>query len=219
MTISCCRILSSRISARRWRNWRRWALGLTRTGSPRIWRSASRMSGRSTLRGMELELRNALEPWHVLGEEQVGRRHRALCRQFGRTGPGAGLRLGGRTLRAGLQRRRGAADPDRPRGRICRRGAVQGVEPAERAASDDRGACAAGVRRVRPLERPQPGRADLPCLASRRPELRDLPVNANEAEARRRSRFFPFGHTPGPMPEPVVQRSREHPRTLDLRRV
>jgi uncharacterized protein (DUF2126 family) len=46
-----------------------------------------------------------------------------------------------------------------------------------------------------------------------------LPVNANEAEARRRSRFFPFGHTPGPMREPKVQRSREHPRTLDLRRI
>jgi uncharacterized protein (DUF2126 family) len=45
------------------------------------------------------------------------------------------------------------------------------------------------------------------------------PVNANEAEARRRARFFPFGHTPGEMPEPVEYRSREHPRTLDLRRV
>ncbi len=44
------------------------------------------------------------------------------------------------------------------------------------------------------------------------------PVNANEAEARRRSRFLPFGHTPGPMAEPVEIRSREHPRTLDLRR-
>ncbi|HEX3989633.1 MAG TPA: transglutaminase family protein, partial [Acetobacteraceae bacterium] len=44
------------------------------------------------------------------------------------------------------------------------------------------------------------------------------PVNANEAEARRRARFFPFGHTPGEMPEPVEHRSREHPRTLDLRR-
>ena len=46
-----------------------------------------------------------------------------------------------------------------------------------------------------------------------------FPVNANEAEARRRSRFFPIGHTAGPMAEPVVGRSREHPRTLDLRRV
>ncbi|MDB5399504.1 MAG: dehydrogenase, partial [Rhodopila sp.] len=46
-----------------------------------------------------------------------------------------------------------------------------------------------------------------------------LPVNANEAEARRRARFFPFGHSPGPMREPMLQRSREHPRTLDLRRV
>jgi len=45
------------------------------------------------------------------------------------------------------------------------------------------------------------------------------PVNANEAEARRRARFFPFGHTPGEMREPTETRSREHPRTLDLRRV
>jgi uncharacterized protein (DUF2126 family) len=46
-----------------------------------------------------------------------------------------------------------------------------------------------------------------------------FPVNANEAEARRRGRFFPFGHTPGAMAEPLEQQSREHPRTLDLRRV
>ena len=45
-----------------------------------------------------------------------------------------------------------------------------------------------------------------------------FPVNANEAEARRRSRFFPFGHTSGPMAEPKLVLSREYPRTLDLRR-
>jgi len=44
------------------------------------------------------------------------------------------------------------------------------------------------------------------------------PVNANAAEARRRARFFPIGHTPGPMPEPAVAVGKEHPRTLDLRR-
>mgnify|MGYP001948186606 CR=1 FL=1 len=45
-----------------------------------------------------------------------------------------------------------------------------------------------------------------------------FPVNANEAEARRLSRFEPHGHSPAavmPAPEPVHP---EFPNTLDLRR-
>ena len=44
-----------------------------------------------------------------------------------------------------------------------------------------------------------------------------FPVNANEAEERRRSRFQPMGHTPGRVERPVAAPSQEHPCTLDLR--
>ena len=49
-----------------------------------------------------------------------------------------------------------------------------------------------------------------------------MPVNANEAEARRRARFFAFGHSGAAagtaVPEPRPLDNPEHPLTLDLRR-
>ncbi|HEX4364607.1 MAG TPA: transglutaminase family protein [Solirubrobacteraceae bacterium] len=45
-----------------------------------------------------------------------------------------------------------------------------------------------------------------------------FPVNANEAEARRASRFSAIGHTPGAIELVEDRRGGEYPRTLDLRR-
>ena len=217
-TISCCRITACRISARRWRNWARSASRSIPPGSTPHAEFRFPQIGVITLRDIGLEIRHALEPWHVLGEEQAAGRHGALCRQLGRAVAGARDRLVARALRAGLQRRGRAAEPDR-RGRGIRgRRALQGLAAAERAASDHPGAGAADVRRLRPLDRPQPGRADASRGASGRAQLRHLPGQCQRGGGPAALAVLRLRPHPGRDARAARIVGAEHPRTLDLRR-
>ncbi len=175
--------------------------------------------GSVDLRGMELEVRNALEPWHVLGEEQVSG---GTARYVDSSVERVQARVSGWVNERYVLACNGSAVP--------------------LSATDRVGEYVGGVR----FKAWNPPSALHPTIGPHAPLTFDVfdrwngrsvggltynvshpggrsyetfPVNANEAEARRRSRFFAFGHTPGRMPEPVVHMSREHPRTLDLRRV
>jgi uncharacterized protein (DUF2126 family) len=173
--------------------------------------------GAVAVRETEVELRHALEPWHVLGEEQ--------------TAGGTARYVDSSTERV---QARVVGWNDARYALACNGRAVP-LAPTERA-----GEFVAGVR----FKAWQPWGALHPTIPAQTPLVFDIydrwsgrslgglthhvahpggrnyerfPVNANEAEARRRARFFPFGHTPGPMPEPALRLGKEHPRTLDLR--
>lgn len=173
--------------------------------------------GEIATRGIELELRHALEPWHVLGEEATG---------------------------SGTAR---FVDSSVERMQVKVRGLIDGrhvVAVNGRAlplrATGIPGEYVAGLR----YKAWGPPSAMHPSIGVHTPLSFDLfdgwngralggcsyhvahpggrnydtfPVNGNEAEARRRARFFAIGHTPGPMPVPPLGPAREQPLTLDLR--
>ena len=82
--------------------------------------------GVTTVGGVGLELRTAIEPWYVLGEEASVRGDGALCRLLDRAAAGPGDRLRAGPAPAGLQRPTGAADRDRHAGGVRRRACATG---------------------------------------------------------------------------------------------
>jgi uncharacterized protein (DUF2126 family) len=173
--------------------------------------------GEITRNGIALTIRSALEPWHVMGEEGA---------------PGGTVRYVDSSVERVEVRALGL---NGNRHVVTVNGVPLPMQPTGRTSEN-----VAGVR-FRAWSQPS---ALHPTIGVDAPLTFDLvdtwtgrsiggcqyhvahpggrnyqtfPVNAYEAESRRRSRFFTIGHTPGPLAVEVPQRSLEFPFTLDLR--
>jgi len=174
--------------------------------------------GEFTLDNVHVELRTAIEPWYVLGEEPAGG---ATARYVDSSVERLQVKVQGMTANRHLVTCGGRRVPLRPTG--------------------TEGEYVAGVR----YRAWQPPSCLHPTIGVHSPLVFDLldtwlerslggctyhvshpggrgyttfPVNSYEAESRRASRFFKIGYTPGRFAVPPEELNRQYPLTLDMRR-
>ena len=174
--------------------------------------------GEFTQRAVQVELRQAIEPWYVLGEEPAA---------------GSVARFVDSSVERTQVRVRGRTDP---RQILTCNGRLVPLHP-----TGTEGEYVAAIR----YRAWQPPSCLHPTIPVDEPLVFDLvdtwlgrslggcryhvghpggnnpaafPVNAYEAESRRACRFFKLGHTPGPMNQPPSEPNASFPLTLDLRK-